>query len=270
MSYAQAMKALLICLLFPALAASAGAWPPGRLCAVSLTYDDGLDSQILNAAFDLNQAGLKGTFFPTGSSPMVLANPAPWKALAAQGHELGSHTMIHPCSKSMAFVKKGNALEDYDDARMSKELDDSIAFLQGLGFRHPRSFAYPCGATQIGEGGKKHSYTPLVSARFRFVRGVGNLLADPATVDLGNTPGWDGSSVNIQGWKAVIERAKSQGAWLIIMFHGVGGDYLKADESDHQELLKLLKKEQASVWTVPFGQAAAAVEAYQKSLKAGR
>ena len=51
--------------LAPALARTGFHWPGGARAAVSLTYDDGLDSQIAHAAPALDAAGLKGTFFLT-------------------------------------------------------------------------------------------------------------------------------------------------------------------------------------------------------------
>lgn len=266
--YRMRMKILVLALLLP-LGALAGPWPAGKLCAVSLTYDDGLDSQILNAVVDLYNTGLKATFFPTGTSPWIQRNSAPWKLLVGRGHELGSHTMLHPCAASMSFVKKGNALEDYDDARMSKELDDSMDFLEGLGAKNLVSFAYPCGATYIGAADKQHSYIPLVKQRFRFARGVGNILANPATVNLYDTPGWSGEKMTAKDWEAVVEQAKSQGAWLIIMFHGVGGDYLTEPEDAHKAFLQYLQKNSDTVWTAPFGQVANAVAVYQKSRTGG-
>jgi peptidoglycan/xylan/chitin deacetylase (PgdA/CDA1 family) len=48
-----------------ATAASANIWPNGAKAAVSLTYDDGLDSQLENGVGALQSAGLKATFFLT-------------------------------------------------------------------------------------------------------------------------------------------------------------------------------------------------------------
>src|SRR6185437_9409438 len=42
-----------------------GPWPDGARAAVSLTYDDGLDSQLDHALPALEAAGLKATFFLT-------------------------------------------------------------------------------------------------------------------------------------------------------------------------------------------------------------
>ena len=71
------------------------AWPDGHQAAVSLTYDDGLDSQLANAAPELRRFGFKATFFLTREN--MEARVADWVALARQGHEIGDHTFHHPC-----------------------------------------------------------------------------------------------------------------------------------------------------------------------------
>ena len=43
-------------------------WPGGARAAVSLTYDDAVPSQ-RDAAEELARAGLRGTFFLTGTAP---------------------------------------------------------------------------------------------------------------------------------------------------------------------------------------------------------
>src|SRR5688572_31370093 len=100
-------------------------WPGGALCAVSLTYDDGLASHIENAAPALRKSKLRATFYPSGLRSHAAANGPAWSLLIKDGHEIGSHSMEHPCTKTMSFVRKGFAIEDYDLARMGKELSDS-------------------------------------------------------------------------------------------------------------------------------------------------
>jgi peptidoglycan/xylan/chitin deacetylase (PgdA/CDA1 family) len=85
-------------LLAPARATAAAApfaWPGGAKAAVSLTYDDALDSQIANAVPALRAAGFKATFFLTKDN----IGPAlsDWVRVARAGHEIGNHTISHPC-----------------------------------------------------------------------------------------------------------------------------------------------------------------------------
>jgi len=73
-----------------------------RQSAFSLTFDDGLLTQIENVRPILNQYGFKGTFYVL---PPYLTESLPgiWRygtwpgfqSMAAEGHEIGSHTMNH-------------------------------------------------------------------------------------------------------------------------------------------------------------------------------
>jgi peptidoglycan/xylan/chitin deacetylase (PgdA/CDA1 family) len=261
------MRLVLAALLFCASAAhadpsigsgQAGPWPAGKACAVSLTYDDALDSQILNAALDLDQRGLKGTFFITGSSHSVSESPKSWAALATHGHELGAHTMSHPCGGSTgAWLAEKDRLEAFDLKRMAKELDDNIKVLRDLGGKAPFSFAYPCGQDWVGPD--HDSYRPLVEERFSAARGVMNGSSDPKDVDLFNTRTYNPAGQSLAMLKAVVDDARSRGDWLIFMFHGVGGDYITTDSDVHAALLDYLK-ESKDVWVAPFGVAAEAVK----------
>lgn len=68
-----------------------GAWAAGAPAAVSLAYDDVLDSRRDIAIPDLDRAGLNGSFYLQMSNPAVQNRMADWRGAAAHGHELGNH-----------------------------------------------------------------------------------------------------------------------------------------------------------------------------------
>jgi len=70
-------------------------WPGGARGAVSLTYDDALNSQLDNAVPQLEARGLRGTFFLTEEN--IGDRLADWQAVARAGHEIADHTVHHPC-----------------------------------------------------------------------------------------------------------------------------------------------------------------------------
>src|SRR4029079_7277792 len=77
----------------------AGYWPQGAVGALSLTFDDGMPSQLERAVPVLNRLGLKATFYVNPNYSVEWDKHAPeWRALIAQGHELSNHTDKHPCS----------------------------------------------------------------------------------------------------------------------------------------------------------------------------
>jgi len=230
-------------------------WPHGERYAVSLTYDDTLASQLANAVPSLQAAGLRGTFFLITSKLDDPAQKARWAEVAAMGHEVTSHTVNHPCAKANAINLPGQALEDYDTARMAKELDASLGALAPWNkARLPWSFAYPCGMDWVGP--EHDSYVAEVQKRFIAARGCVDKVVDPASVDLMHVPGAH-SGEDLVSW---VEYTEKSGGWLVFYFHGVGGDYLSVKNEDHQILVDYLKNAQGLAWVAPFGEVAAWVK----------
>src|SRR3954468_17028100 len=69
-----------------------------KKCAVALTYDDALNVDLDNAIPALDSLGLKGTFYLSGYSGALNNRIDEWRAIAKKGHELGNHTLYHPCA----------------------------------------------------------------------------------------------------------------------------------------------------------------------------
>ena len=235
-------------------------WPKGTRAAVSLTYDDAIQSQLDNAVPALARHGLVATFFLTGSSPIVQASPERYRDLVKAGHELGSHTMHHPCDRSFSFVQAGFALQDYDQARMVRELGESIQQLRDLGQPEPFSFAYPCGSTWLGE--QHASYVPAIEERFVAARGVNGRVTDPTHDSLSEVPSTMGnaSGAALTSW---VDQALASGGWVVFTFHGVAGDYLPVQADAHETLLSYLEQHKSTVWTERFGSVAQYVKAHQ-------
>ena len=222
---------------------------PEGMPAVTLTYDDALASQLTTAAPALKTHGLTATFFVTD----VRANPTPWSALRADGHELASHTFKHPCPKVNTWVAPGNANEDYDAARMTTELDEGIAMLQMLGQPPPYTFAYPCGITWMGED--HQSYVPLIQERFSAARGVSPGPVRPG-IDLYNVPATFSTGTG-DALIAIAEQAKAQGTWVVYGFHGIGADSNVIAADAHEALLAYLDEQSEALYIATFGELAA-------------
>ena len=71
-------------------------WPQEQQCAVSLTYDDAVPVHYQAVGPALEKQGLTATFYVTIRSD-VQRHPQHWRKLAARGHELGNHSLFHPC-----------------------------------------------------------------------------------------------------------------------------------------------------------------------------
>jgi peptidoglycan/xylan/chitin deacetylase (PgdA/CDA1 family) len=237
---------------------SAFVWPGAARAAVSLTYDDATPTQRQNAAPALARHGLFGTFFATGTSPDLAAHRNAWVQMREAGHELASHTMYHPCDCKHDWVPRGYTVQDYDLPRMQAELHDTHALLAELGAKPPYTFAYPCGETQIGK--EPVSYVPLVRRLFFAARGVTPKLCDPWQEPLELVPAHDGAKSAAE-LVALVEQAVQHNAWLVLIFHGVGGDHIAVAEEAHAHLLAHLSRRRSEVWTERFGVVAAHVAA---------
>lgn len=231
-------------------AASIFPWPRGARAAVSLTYDDAVQTQRRHAARQLKEHRLPGTFFMTGTSPDLVAHPGAWQEMLQAGHELASHTMHHPCDCKHEWVPRGYTIQDYDLPRMRAELEQTLELLSGLGVAAPYTFAYPCGETSVGK--EPVSYVPLVAQLFLAARSVEAQIADPWRVPLELVPAHDGAK-SADELIALVDRAEAEGGWLVFLFHGVGGDHLPVTLEAHEGLLAYLAQSRGQVWTERFG-----------------
>jgi peptidoglycan-N-acetylglucosamine deacetylase len=67
----------------------------------------------------LDRYGIEATFYVLPS--MLGHHPRSWREAVAAGHELGNHTVSHPCSCNFPFSRE-NTLEDYTLERLEGEL----------------------------------------------------------------------------------------------------------------------------------------------------
>jgi peptidoglycan/xylan/chitin deacetylase (PgdA/CDA1 family) len=174
--------------------ASSFQWPNGKRCAVSLSFDDARLSQPDKGFALLHSFGVRATFFVSfGSLEQRLDQ---WKLAIEQGHEIGNHSLTHPCSGNFPWGR-ANALENYTLERMEKEMTDANERIKSLLGVTPRTFAYPCGQKFVGRGEQTRSYVPVVAKHFKVGRGFRDEVPndpvwfDPAQacgVDLDNMP----------------------------------------------------------------------------------
>jgi hypothetical protein len=147
---------------------------------------------------------------------------------------------------------------------MDAELDASIAFLRSLGARPPYTFAYPCGSTWIGATGD--SYVPSVEKRFVAARGTSPGLVDPVTETFQGTPAILADK-RADGLLDLVEKTAERGGWLVIVFHGVGGDYLRLSAEAHEALLAYLDEHRSTIWTDTFVAVASYIQTHRPPLQ---
>ncbi|MCX6050158.1 MAG: polysaccharide deacetylase family protein [Chloroflexi bacterium] len=88
------------------MSTSTSPWLNNCQGAISLSFDDGVESQLKLAIPMLDKYGLQATFYvnPRDNYKEQLI---PWRTAAQSGHEIGNHTINHPCSKNFAFICAG-------------------------------------------------------------------------------------------------------------------------------------------------------------------
>lgn len=217
------MKRFLILLLASLGAASAQTaplWPEGKRAAVSLTFDDARPSQIDTGLPLLEKLGIRATFFVLPGN--VEKRLEGWKRAVAQGHEIGNHSMTHPCTGNYAF-SRANALETYGLERMAKDIDAAQQSIRKLLGVSPVSFAYPCGQSFVGRGRQTQSYVPLIAERFLLGRGyMGEAANDFSAFDLSQAMGTPFDDMAPEDVLKLVKAAAAEGRWMILVGHDIG------------------------------------------------
>jgi len=238
-------------------------WAPYQ-GAVSLTFDDGTQNHLDKAIPALDEFGLKGSFYLNPGGEDWPARLAPWQAVAARGHEIGNHTLTHPCPNNILGQPGG--FEDLSLAEIEADILEAQARLEQLVPGQARwTFAYPCYRTTVGRGPGRQSYVPLVAERFLAGRvwgeyGFGN---HPGVTDLACV--WSQSVERMSGYEMIglVEEITAQGRWAILVFHEIDGARLTVGSHDFRMLLNHLRRRAAAIWTAPVAAVALKIARFQ-------
>jgi peptidoglycan/xylan/chitin deacetylase (PgdA/CDA1 family) len=223
-----------------------------KQCAVCLTYDDALNVDLDRVAPALDSLGLMGTFYVSGFFPSFKLRSTEWRAVAGKGHELGNHTLFHPCTGSLPgreWVKPDYDLNNYSIQRMVDEITMANVLLKAIDGKTKRTFAYPCGDSKVGDS----SYVPNIKTDFVAARGVQGKMERLDAIDL-----YDIGSYMVNGQTgdeliALVKKAMEAHTLIVFLFHGVGGEHsLNVSAEAHSQLLHYLKENEASVWVAPL------------------
>ena len=224
-------------------------WPEKYKAAVCLTYDDGLDCHLDVAVPELDSYNLKGTFYCTGFSNSLRNRMEEWRAITLNGHEIGNHTLFHPCNGArFDWVKPEYDLRTYTMSQIRTELSTANTFLTAVDGKNERTFAYTCSDFEVNN----ISFVDSIRNMFVAARSDGPIPASMDMVDLYFAPSWgvvDPSGIDMINY---VKEAQEKGTIAIFMFHSVGGGYLNVSSEAHQELLAYLKSNEDVIWTDTF------------------
>lgn len=216
-----------------------------KKCAVVLTYDDAISQQLDNAVPVLDSLQLKATFYLTGY--FAKDRLADWKKVATKGHELGNHTLYHPClgGKGREWVKPDYDLRQYTVQRMVDEARMTNVFLNTLDGKTKRTFAYTCGDMKIGDT----AFIDQMKGDFVAARAVRNEMHTIDKIDLYNVDCYMVNNNTAEQMIEWVKKAEAANSLLVILFHGVGGgNSLNVQVNEHSRFLHYLKQRENNIW----------------------
>lgn len=238
-------------------------WPNNTRAAVSLAYDDTLNTQLDNAIPQLDKYDFKGSFYLFLGSEVTNERLAGWRAIAQNGHELGNHTLNHACRKSLPgrdWLDDWNDLDKRTVSEMSREVRIASAFLTAIDGKIKRTFTAPCGEVQVSDG----DYTKALQEHFISIKsGITDQIKPLKDIDPYAVNIWTPVDVSGQDLINYVKKSAQLGSLANITFHGIGGDHMSVSPQAHEELLQYLDDNRDIYWVDTF---ANIMEHYNKEI----
>ena len=181
-----------------------------RRAIVSFSFDDFPRSAVTNGARLLEDHGVRGTFYMTGSYCGRVLEGIPQYheedvvALAAAGHEIGCHTFTHPRVSALSASELNRELE-LNAACLAHHLPGTMF----------QTFAYPFGDVAFRA-------TMRLQSRFAGCRSI-QAGFNFGTIDLGRLRSvrlYD-HTISHEDVSDLIKQAVARNAWLIFYTHDV-------------------------------------------------
>ena len=235
-------------------------WPDGHRAAISLSFDDARPSQLRCGLPLLDRLGVPVTFFVLPDA--VARALTGWRDAVDRGHEIGNHTLTHPCSANFAW-SRGNAIERMTIADFRSEVDEAnrrLAYLLGV---DPTVFAYPCGHTFVGHGRGTQSLVPLIAEMFDVGRTFNDVVANsPAVLDPAQITCVNSDERSFASLLPTLEAALADEAWLVLGGHEIGA-LGEADTTPAETIEALVSWCRSNgVWIETIGNVARAVATF--------
>jgi len=233
-------------------AGRASVWPDGQRAAVSLAYDDALDSQLDSAIPALDRHGLKGSFYLTLSGDTVRTRMDAWRAAARNGHELGNHSLFHQCAASKPareWVEPQHDLDAIGVVQMQEQVRVASTMLQAIDGETVRTYTVPCGDRRARDG----DYVDGLSGDFVAIKVMGGaVVPDMRTLDPHAVPVVAPAGIDGDALIALVEDAARRGTMVNLTFHGIGAEHLSVTTEAHDALLAHLAAHPERYWTATF------------------
>ena len=232
-------------------------FPEGKTSAVILCYDDGLQATRTIVEPQLDRYNFKGTFFLIGGS-LRTEDVAVWKAMARRGHELANHTLFHNYWTGRGEANANyRSLENYTKKDLLQEYEIMNTMLTAMDGREQHCAAYPWGQPFVGKDKEDFTRDLIAAGAVNYGRlGDGaDPMTDPEKIEPGKVPcfpyleKYGGADVMI----AQIDKIQKAGGVGILLFHGVGADYIKISAEEHRRILDYLAAH-PDIWVAPMSE----------------
>jgi hypothetical protein len=232
-------------------------WPKKYRGVVSLTYDDGIENHVEVVAPQLDSFGMRGTFYAPMKSN-IMQNPLGWRKLSQKGHELGNHTVFHPCwsvgGKYSEWLADDFNLVNYTEEQWVDEINTANQALWLVDGKKERTFGNTCFDNYLGPENSPICLEPLIAQNFLAARGQDTgkpvKLNEMKYENLGTIWADRRSFTDFSG---EINELLDAGGWVIYTMHGVGkgshNHFIDIDE--HRRLLSFLHDAAERIWTAP-------------------
>ncbi|MBN1116899.1 MAG: polysaccharide deacetylase family protein [Bacteroidales bacterium] len=228
-----------------------GIWN-GKKCAVVLTYDDALNVHLDNVIPCLDSFGINGTFYIIGESEILRERLPEWKTAAANGHELGNHSLTHPCDggkNGRSWVSKESDLRSYSVHRAVNEIRITNTLLYAIDGKTERTFAYPCADKYIDTV----AFYNELGDEFPGARGVYSKMQHLSDVDLSDIPSYMIMDKSADYMINLVKEAQDTHTLLVFLFHGVGGEHnINVSLEEHNKLVHYLVENEDEIWIAPL------------------
>jgi peptidoglycan/xylan/chitin deacetylase (PgdA/CDA1 family) len=221
---ACAALSLTLCTAQDAPAYTITQWWHAKTGALSMTFDDGGAGHATVTVPALKAKGVRGTFFicPGWIGDGKHCSWDQVRAIAADGNEIGSHSMNHGYGEGAEIALKG--ARDRIDQEVPTQRCVTISYPSG-GYHKDAGLYYIAGRMA-----GKHFYYP---------HWVVNIIKTEDNIVGG------GSAAEMQG---IIDECLKQKAWTTLTYHDSGKAF--------PEQLDLLKANEEALWVAPFGEVA--------------
>lgn len=201
-------------------------WKDDKKASFLLMFDDSVPSHVRNAVPELKKRGLVGTFYINPGTGHYKAFKDAWeKEIPAAGMAYGNHTMTHA------------------GARDVNHFDEQ---LRGCNEAILRIFPDPKGPRLLSYGrpGVKKEDWRITGAEEKQLLEKHRLIERP---DIGRRL----AGINLKtadDLLKVVDKALAEGSLELVLFHGVGGDWLSMPLPDFVALLDALAEKKDRIW----------------------